>query len=344
VKFIFYNFIYLLSAIILGRSVSLERGDDHKFTCPCGAFSDANPEIIRNHVVSAHRRAGSKGSRDDEDESSSSDVESVSDVLTGVDPIEDSSVTFVADGPESVPTVDPLFQQYDLIVEPRLRIIYCVRCGEAILPEHARSHALTHFPHVPAALVFEKAVRSLEFDGIPRVPSSPIAPIPSLKHVSGFKCTICSRLASSRRVMQQHHKDDHPGLGSKENSKEVTMHRIYEYRGRTVLVETDESLGLAIPGSAFESFIRKPGRERSRQASTVYQPPNDPKRVNNFLYLSKWSEIIRGCDTVQLRALVAPPTGRYIRLAKSVFDYITYVDGILPKLSNLFLRLIHSEK
>src|SRR3954451_22433450 len=47
-----------------------------------------------------------------------------------------------------------LLEQFDLRVEPRLQIIYCMQCGQAVRPPSVRTHILTHRPSCPPLSLF----------------------------------------------------------------------------------------------------------------------------------------------------------------------------------------------
>ena len=121
------------------------------------------------------------------------------------------------------------------------------------------------------------------------------------------------------------------------------MHQLYGFRGETVLVETDESLRAVVSGSAYESYRMTAGI-RSHRRQATYQPPQDPKALDGFLYATKWHQHIDGCDISLLRALVVyPQEGSELSfLGQAVEKYVQHVFKRLSRIPTLVLRLINS--
>jgi hypothetical protein len=242
---------------------------------------------------------------------------------------------------------DGLIAKYDLRIEPRLRIIFCLNCGIAVRPTDARGHAVTHFPSVPPSSIFETIFAHHQLDGTVKLPEGPISPILGLKHVSGYKCNVlgCGFLSISDRNIRQHFHDKHPHVTTHSNVEPTMMHKIYEFRGHTKLIETRQGLATSMPKDAFETYWSSHHIQRNAP-SVEYRRPNDARQLSGFLYASKWYQPLENCDINAVRALVQYPaqiTGdHYLFLVQAVTDYITELAASLKKPSTLFCRLINS--
>jgi hypothetical protein len=231
-----------------------------------------------------------------------------------------------------------LLEQCDLRVEPRLRIIYCIQCEQAVQPSFARAHVLTHQPTCPTlTTVFE----AHGLDGAVQIPSSPITPIPGLKHLQGWKCKICGLLAAAPRTMRRHFQSMHPTHHQWIDAAKATMHQVYPYRGETILVETNGSLTAVVDRNPYDSYIAS---VQSPPQNVAYQPPEDPKALDGFLYATKWHEAITGCVIATVRALAADPNSDHDLsfLQRAVEQYIQLVLERLNRIPTLVLRWVNS--
>jgi Orsellinic acid/F9775 biosynthesis cluster protein D len=213
-------------------------------------------------------------------------------------------------GPLDRPSLpdDSLLQQYDLRIDPLLRIIHCLQCEEAIQPSSARGHVLTHLPSCLPVTQLGAIFEAHRVDGTVLIPPAPIAPIPGLKHIQGFKCRECGHLAASDRSMRTHYQSKHPQHPYM-TPYQASVHKIYEFRGDTVLIETDATLVDTLSGTAYESY-RAIVPVHPRAPKVTFQHPEDPKDLDGFLYATKWHESITGCNIASIRALATFPDGR----------------------------------
>jgi Orsellinic acid/F9775 biosynthesis cluster protein D len=246
----------------------------------------------------------------------------------------------------SYPSGDSFLSEYDLCIEPDLHIVYCLQCEEAVLPSSIRGHVLTHLPSCPPISQFTAILQANGLDGTVAIPSSPIAPVPGLKLVPGLKCRDCAHLAVSAKSMRAHHQAKHSGHPYK-TPEDTTVHKIYEFRGDTVLVEADMALVTAPQGSAYDSYrttVPLPTLAKNK----IFRAPENPKDLDGFLYATKWHEYITDCQVPSLCALVAYPTGDGLDdkelsfLAPAVERYIgTTMDHIVT-IPVLVLRWINT--
>jgi Orsellinic acid/F9775 biosynthesis cluster protein D len=237
---------------------------------------------------------------------------------------------------------DSFLRRFDLSIEHQLRIVYCLQCEEAIKPSFLRGHILTHLPSCPPLSRFTAILDSNGIDGTVHIPASPIAPIPGLKHIKGFRCTTCGSLAASDRSMRTHHQSNHPRL-LYNAPEETTVHKIYEFRNATVLVETDASLAQVMCGSAYDAYkatVPTPNPSKKEQ----FQAPKDPKKLDGLLYATKWHEDISGCDIAPLRSLAEyPRDGDELSfLGQAVEGYLGLVLEKLTLIPTLVLRLVNT--
>jgi hypothetical protein len=207
----------------------------------------------------------------------------------------------------SSPSGDSFLLQHDLCIEPHLRIVYCLHCEEAVMPSSIRGHVLTHLPSCPPLDQFTAILQANGLDGKVAIPSSPIAPVPGLKLVPGLKCGSCAHLALSVRSMRIHHQAEHSGRPYPA-PRDAMVHKIYEFRADTVLVEVDMTLVTTTHGSAYESY-RATVPLPTQAQKKIFRAPEDPKDLDGFLYATKWHESIADCHIPSLCALVAYPTG-----------------------------------
>lgn len=205
-----------------------------------------------------------------------------------IDPID---ITLPDIAPALLPEIvnDNLLEKYDLRIEPGLRVVFCLKCSTTVLLADARGHVTWHFASVPASSHFETIFTCHGIDGEVRVPNGLIPPIPRLKHIQGFKCGIpeCRFLSASKHSMQRHFSEMHAEPADDSKIENASMHQIYEFRGHTTLVEMDANLTLAVPGSAFESYLAVNKAQRKTQ-TFIYHCPKDTRQLSRFLHISEW--------------------------------------------------------
>jgi Orsellinic acid/F9775 biosynthesis cluster protein D len=244
------------------------------------------------------------------------------------------------------PPGDSFLSRYDLRIEPHLQIVYCLQCEEAVMPSSIRGHVLTHLPSCPPLDQFTAILKAKGLNGKVAIPSSRIAPVPGLKLVTGLKCRDCGHLGLSLKSMRSHHQTNHPGHPHPA-PQDATVHKIYEFRGDTVLVEVDTTLVTATHGSAYQSYRTRVPPPTQAQ-NKIFRAPQDPKDLDGFLYATKWHESITDCHVPSLRALVAYPTGDGLDdkelsiLAPTVERYISTVLDHIVTVPVLVLRWINT--
>jgi hypothetical protein len=235
---------------------------------------------------------------------------------------------------------DSLLEKYDLKVDMILCIIFCLKCGVAVLPDCARGHAATHFRLVPAKSKFLEVFKHYGIDGKPQIPLGPIAPIPGLKLIPGFKCSPCGYLTSSAHMISEHcHKCSFGQAKAK--VLKVQLHRLYEFKSQTYLVHADPALSRIPASSPYEAYMAQLQRRVNSvapEAAVEYQAPQEAQKLNLFLYSTQWHRAINNCDCTAIKKLVAQPSNGndcYVILRGAVKKYISFASEITAKCKKL---------
>jgi hypothetical protein len=240
---------------------------------------------------------------------------------------------------------DSLLEKYDLKVDMILCIVFCLKCGVAVLPDCARGHAATHFRFVPAKSKFQEVFKHYGIDGKPQIPLGPIAPIPGLQLISGFKCQPCGYLTSSFRMISEHCRKCSSGQ-VKAEVLEVQLHRLYKFKSQTYLIHADPALSEIPATSPYEAYIAQlQTRPVVAPEAAEYQAPQEARKLNVFLYSTQWHRAINNCDCTAIKKLVAQPSNGndcYVILRGAVKKYISFASEIIPELSTLFRQYINS--
>jgi len=124
----------------------------------------------------------------------------------------------------------------NLGVDPHHKLIVCEECQCAV----PRNNLLSHFrvTHGSASKVTSAVMDELDTLDIPEdfipIPDHPVAPVQSIKVVSGYKCTVsgCSYLTAAQRVTTVHKNHfllAHRGLKAQDFTQSCHLQEIYRH-------------------------------------------------------------------------------------------------------------------
>jgi hypothetical protein len=233
--------------------------------------------------------------------------------------------------------------QYSIYVDPTLSIPICTFCGVAIPVEHARNHVREHHASqkrdVMSQAIFSSALRALGAASDLVIPSSPIAPIPTLCCHDGRACIEpgCSELMLSSTAARRHFQEAHPGVKPTGHTRSATIHRLFEFRGVQKLVEVDPSLALVASPQSVSDYLKELGG--NERPESKFELPSDDRFVSHFLSYTKWGTVVEGFSTTDLISLVALPEkgAALFALKAAAREYIYHIAELLPRVSDTFL-------
>ena len=294
---------------------------------------------------------------------------SLSDVeMAPADPDKDSGSEYVPTTPQqpSSPLLEPDSEAPTLLrpqhlsalnlgVHPQHKLIVCEECQCAV----PRNNLSSHFraTHNSASKVTTPVLDELEALDIPEglipIPNHPVAPIQSIKVMSGYKCTVpgCSHLTAAQSVASVHKNHFilvHPGLRAQDFTQSCHLQQIYRHPKVYWLVDHLADTFSGCSPNVKQIVLDFQAVDAAGLNTGTIQAPADVRLVRPYLRTFRWLDRLENRDPVALEALVRLPNPR----KDTEFPWLRaqlqhYVDNAIEKLQGLnvvALQIINTPK
>jgi hypothetical protein len=239
--------------------------------------------------------------------------------------------------------------QYSIFVVPSLAVPICTACGIAVVPEHTRKHIMEKHVDkqnsqkraIPPQSFFSDALHCLGAVAEPIIPSSPIAPIPTLPLRDGWVCLegSCRELMVSTSSLNRHFNEAHPRVKTR-RTRPATVHRLFEFRGAQKLVEVDKCLSAKSRPQSLAEYLKQ--LDAGESYDDIFELPSGNRCLSHFLTYTKWGTVIEGFAVTDLIGLVALPEkdDALFPLRSGAKEYINYIAALLPRAHDTFLTAL----
>ncbi|KIJ57793.1 hypothetical protein HYDPIDRAFT_34786 [Hydnomerulius pinastri MD-312] len=195
-----------------------------------------------------------------------------------------------------------------LMIDYAYNLVICAECSEALQPLHIRSHVTTnHAIKCPPLSEFTDILHALGLTNHKPLPrTSVIAPIHGLPVRNGIKCSApsCDETFASSRTFSRHHVNAHADRTSL--STECYIQQVFAFRGHKVVLHVDPNLAVVRPHGTLTDYpaTLQPVTDHS---SAPLNLSDNPRKLDAFLYTTRWDNVVKGLTTGDIQRLVALP-------------------------------------
>ncbi|KIJ09038.1 hypothetical protein PAXINDRAFT_102375 [Paxillus involutus ATCC 200175] len=237
--------------------------------------------------------------------------------------------------------------QLGLMVDHTYHLVICTQCEEAVPALHLRTHIVsTHSLKCPPFSELSDILVALGVAQHKPLPTrSIIPPIHGLSVGQGLKCTkpSCDLVFASERSFRRHQDRQHPH--SPVHGTPCSIQEVFASRREKVVLHVDPNIAISNPNGTLTDYltVMRPVIDSS---SIPLNPSDDPRKLNAFLYSTRWDNVVKGLTINDIQHLVALPASpdQMFHIVSEIRSLFTHMCDVISSMDVLTRRHINTPK